>query len=116
MWNNLPYILCFLLFVISLYGILANPNYYKKLISLALLQSSVIIFYILFAYSFNAKSPFSSTGVVVNPLPHVLMLTAIVVGLAVLSVGLALLIRLKEEFNTADEDQINSHLDKKNND
>lgn len=104
--NNLPYVLIFILLTLSIYGLLLNKDYFKKLICLAIMQSSIIIFYILLAYVNKGKSPFLNYDQIVNPLPHVLMLTAIVVGLAILSVGLVLVLRLKEEFSTIDEKEI----------
>lgn len=108
--KNLPYILTFILFAISLYGLIISKNYFKKLVCLSLLQSSVIIFYILVAYIKGSKAPFLNGSLTVNPLPHVLMLTAIVVGLAILSVGLSLTLRLKEEFHSIEEDEVTDIL------
>lgn len=71
------------------------------------MQVSVIILFIFFSYIKGASSPFIGSNEIVNPLPHVLMLTAIVVGLALLSVGLSLLMRMKEEFSVVDEDDMN---------
>ena len=105
-FNIIPYILTFLLLSISFYGLASSKNYFKRLISLGLMQVSVIILFILFSYSKGSSAPFIGVQNMVNPLPHVLMLTAIVVGLALLSVGLSLVLRLREEFSSINEANI----------
>jgi multicomponent Na+:H+ antiporter subunit C len=83
--------------------IILHKTYFRKLIALAFFQNGVIIIFILAAYNQHKSTPFIEKidqGLeIVNPLPHVLMLTAIVVGVAVLSVGLSLAIKLKKEQN-----------------
>ena len=123
----IPYIAASSIFCIGLYGIIVNNNLVKKLLSLSVLQSAVIILFVSFGKVQNGVPPIlesanklSSLQVVAekmlyaNPLPQVLMLTAIVVGLSTLSLGLALVIRIKEEYGTIDDGQIttiNLHQD-----
>ncbi|MEQ9115580.1 MAG: cation:proton antiporter subunit C [Rickettsiales bacterium] len=107
MISDFIYFLCFTIFATSVVGLVVNRSYFKKLLCLSLLQNSVIIFYILIAYIFKGNSPFLYYKLTVNPLPHVLMLTAIVVGIAVLAVGLSLVAKLKESYGSVDEAVIN---------
>jgi len=104
------YFLCFTLFITGAFGIAVNKSYFKKLLCLSLMQSAVIIFYVLISYVSKSNSPFLNHKAIVNPLPHVLMLTAIVVGVAILSVGLSMAIKLKDVYNTTDEEEINSKV------
>ena len=71
-------------------------------------KTSVLLFYISVGSVRGASVPILKDGVenYINPLPHVLMLTAIVVGVATLAVGLALVVRIKEEYGTIEEDEI----------
>lgn len=84
--------------VVGLYIIMASPRPIKKLIGLGLFQSSVLLLYISLAYIEGAATPVISPNVenYVNPLPHVLMLTAIVVGVATLALGLTLVILMNK--------------------
>ncbi|ACT69029.1 cation:proton antiporter subunit C [Neorickettsia risticii] len=86
------------LMVVGLYIIMASPRPIKKLIGLGLFQSSVLLLYISLAYIEGAATPLISPNVenYVNPLPHVLMLTAIVVGVATLALGLTLVILMNK--------------------
>ncbi len=109
----LPYIMCVFVIVIGVYGIAVNGNYFKKLISLGIMQAGVIVFFISVAKVQNASAPvmdclnFDKCGkLVANPLPHVLMLTAIVVGFATLAVGLSLVVRIKNEYNTIEDKEL----------
>ena len=101
-------ILAVILMMLGFYSVIASPNLIKKLIGVAIFQTSVLLIYISAAYVSDARFPILKDGVeqYVNPLPHVLMLTAIVVGIATLSVGLALVVRIKEAYGSIDEDDI----------
>ncbi len=96
------------LMMIGFYGVIRGNNLVKKLIGMVIFQTSVLLFYISSGYVYNARFPiFNDTATqYVNPLPHVLMLTAIVVGVATLAVGLALVARIKEAYGTIEEDEI----------
>ena len=92
----------------GLYIMIARGHLVKKLIGLALFQSSVYLLYIVPGKLVGGTAPIVDQGdrLYSNPLPHVLILTAIVVGVATLAVGLALVVRIREAYGTAEEDEI----------
>lgn len=102
------YWIVMLLMMIGFYAIVTSGNLFKKLIGLSIFQTSVLLFYISMAKIHNSEVPILKAGseLYSNPLPHVLMLTAIVVGVAVLAVGLAIVVRIKEAYGTIEEDDI----------
>lgn len=97
-----------LLMMIGFFGVIARGNLVKKMMGLAIFQVSVLLFYVSLADVTGGAVPvIKEVGALyVNPLPHVLMLTAIVVGVAVMAVGLALIVRIKEAYGTIEEDEI----------
>jgi multicomponent Na+:H+ antiporter subunit C len=98
-----------LLMVIGMYIMISSRNLIKKLVGMTIFQTSVLLFYISLGLVKNAFPPILKAEQNVtysNPIPHVLMLTAIVVGVATLSVGLAIALRIKESFGTIDESDI----------
>lgn len=99
---------CMVLMMIGLYTAIARPNLVKKLIGLSIFQVSVFLLYITIGKVSGGTAPILGEGIEVysNPLPHVLILTAIVVGIATLSLGLALVVRIGEAYNTIEEDEI----------
>ena len=101
------------LIVSGLYIIITNSNMIKKLIGLSVFQTSVYLLYISPGKIIGGTAPIISSEFEIysNPLPHVLILTAIVVGVATLSLGLALVVRINEAFGSIDEDSIISNLD-----
>lgn len=109
-----PYLIASLFMVVGLYAVMSQSNLIKKVIGLNIFQISVFLFYIIQGKIFGATAPILKTGkmqnIVVsdysNPLPHVLILTAIVVGVATTSVAFALIIRIKETYATIEEDEI----------
>jgi len=96
------------LMMAGFYVVIAQGNLVKKLVGLALFQTSVFIFYISMGKVADGHAPILSEGVTVysNPLPHVLILTAIVVGVATTAVGLALVVRINEAYGTVEEEEI----------
>jgi len=103
------------LMMIGLYAIIAKNNLVKKIVGMNIFQTAIILFYVSIGAKKGATIPILEHGhghhVVhavdyVNPLPHVLMLTAIVVGVATLGVALALAIRVYNQYNTLEEDEI----------
>ena len=107
-----PYWATALLLVIGLYGMIGKRSFLKKVIGLNIFQSAIILFFIAGSLREGATVPilFSVHGPehanpedFVNPLPHVLMLTAIVVGVAITGVALSFLVRIYREFGTLDE-------------
>ena len=105
-WN---YIIVIMLMMAGLYIIISNQNFIKKLVGLTIFQSSVFIFYISLGKVSGGTAPIL-TGikdtVYSNPLPHVLILTAIVVGVATNALGLALVVRINEAFKSIEENKL----------
>ncbi|MBL0725477.1 MAG: cation:proton antiporter subunit C [Alphaproteobacteria bacterium] len=111
------YIACVALFCIGFYGLIASFNIVKKMMSLSIMQTSIILLYIAIGYrGAESVAPVyrHSDVIYANPLPQVLMLTAIVVGLAINAVGLALVIQLKKHFGSKNAKSIDSmcHYDR----
>lgn len=96
------------LMISGLYIVVARGNMVKKLVGLALFQTSVYLLYISPGKILGGTPPILAEGLgpYSNPLPHVLILTAIVVGVATLALGLALVVRVNERFGTIEEDEI----------
>lgn len=96
------------LMVSGLYIVIARGNMIKKLIGLGLFQTSVYLLYISPGKIIGGTAPILDPAFKVysNPLPHVLILTAIVVGVATLALGLAIVVRIHEAYGTIDEDEI----------
>jgi len=96
------------LMVAGLYIVIARGNMIKTLIGLSLFQTSVYLLYLSPGKIFGGTPPIIDAAYKVysNPLPHVLMLTAIVVGVATLALGLALVVRINETYGTIEEDEI----------
>ena len=105
------YFLTLLLSLLGVYGMVSCKNYMKKLICMNIMQVAVIFFYLCFAQKKGGTIPVALDTIVnadkyVNPIPHGLMLTAIVVSLGTTGVGLALLTRIKEKYGSIEEDDI----------
>jgi multicomponent Na+:H+ antiporter subunit C len=96
------------LMVGGLYILVARGNLLKKLIGLAVFQTSVYLLYIAPGKLIGGTAPILAEGFArySNPLPHVLILTAIVVGVATLALGLAITVRIQEAYGTVEEDEI----------
>jgi multicomponent Na+:H+ antiporter subunit C len=99
-----------LLLMIGLYAVIAKPNLVKKLLGLSIFQSAVFLLYISMAKVEGGTAPIIQHArdpqVFSNPLPHVLILTAIVVGISTIALGLAIVVRICEEYGTIEEDEI----------
>ena len=105
------YFLTLLLLLLGVYGMVSCKNYMKKLICMNIMQVAVIFFYLCFAQKKGGTIPVAldtrvNADKYVNPIPHGLMLTAIVVSLGTTGVGLALLTRIKEKYGSIEEDDI----------
>lgn len=102
------YWIAILLMMAGFYIVIAQSNLIKKIIGLNIFQTSVFILYISMGKISNGTAPIYEEGVKVysNPLPHVLILTAIVVGIATTALGLALVIRIKESYGSIEEQEI----------
>lgn len=101
------------LLCIGLYGMIFKRSLVKKVVGLTMLQSAIIIFWVSLASKPDATVPVKEEGVAVeqtanylNPLPHTLMLTAIVVGVATLGVAFSLLIQIWNRYRTLDEKEL----------
>lgn len=112
MWVLLVYWAIFALMMIGLYVVIAHGNLIKKVVGLSILQISVFMLYISVANVEGGAAPILTTGAALytNPLPHVLILTAIVVGIATVALALALIVRIKEAFGTIEEDLIEQQI------
>ncbi|MBI3435214.1 MAG: cation:proton antiporter subunit C [Proteobacteria bacterium] len=106
--DHYNYIITIFLMVAGLYVVIAHGNMIKKLVGLSIFQTSVYLLYIGPAKIIGGTAPIidAAFGVYSNPLPHVLILTAIVVGVATLALGLALVVRINEAYGTIEEDEI----------
>lgn len=107
------YCLVFILFFLGIFGMITCKNYMKKMMCMNIMQIAVILFFLCFAQKSGAMIPVldeadavAEAAEYVNPLPHALMLTAIVVSLGTTGVALALLMRLKESYGSVEEDEI----------
>ena len=102
------YIIVIILMMTGFYTVIARPNLVKKVIGLFIFQTSVFILFISMAKVEGGSAPIidESIGIYSNPLPHVLILTAIVVSLATTALGLALVVRIREAYGTINEDDI----------
>ncbi len=123
------------LMMVGLYAMIAKNNLVKKIVGMTIFQTAVIFFYVSIGAKRGATipilfhgqtthgaaegaihataghaSPLVNVADYINPLPHVLMLTAIVVGVATLGVALALAIKVYKAHGTLEEDEINQHL------
>ncbi len=96
------------LMMIGLYVVMSANNYIKKIIGLNIFQSSVFLLYISIGKVSGGTAPIliGPDAVYSNPLPHVLILTAIVVGVATTALGLALIVRIRSAFGTIDDHEV----------
>lgn len=105
------YSLVMILFFLGVYGMVFSKNYMKKLMAMNVMQVAVIYFYLCLAQKDGGMLPVlngitNNPDAYINPLPHGLMLTAIVVSLGTTGVALALLMRIKEMFGSVEEDEM----------
>ena len=104
----LNYWLVIILMMAGFYVVIAQDNLVKKIVGLNIFQVSVFVFYISMGKVTDGTAPILEEGVEVysNPLPHVLILTAIVVGVAMTALALALVVRINHSYGTIEEDEI----------
>ena len=104
------YWIAIFLMMTGFYVVIAHGNLVKKIVGLNIFQVSVFILYISMGQVQGGSAPILAAGVTSysNPLPHVLILTAIVVGVATTALGLALVVRINEAYGTVEEDDIHS--------
>jgi len=106
--SHFSYWITLFLMVAGLFIVIARGNLIKKLVGLGIFQTSVYLLYIAPGKLIGGTAPILAEGFKVysNPLPHVLILTAIVVGVATLALGLALVVRIREAYGSIEEDEI----------
>lgn len=116
-----------ILMMIGLYAMIAKNNLMKKLVGMNIFQTAIILFYVSIGYKHGATLPIiqgdhgghGTHGAVIqaaeyiNPLPHVLMLTAIVVSVATFGVAMALCVRVYRRYQTLEEDELRIRLSEK---
>ncbi len=97
-----------ILLMIGFYAVIAKLNLIKKLIGLSLFQAAVFLLYITMGNVEGASAPIYGYGAETfsNPLPQVLILTAIVVGISTMALGLGIVVRIKEEYGSIEEDEV----------
>ena len=104
----IPYWIIIVLMMMGLYIVIAHGNLIKKIVGLNVFQVSVFLLYITMAKVEGGTAPILAEGIKLysNPLPHVLILTAIVVGVATTALGLALVVRIHNAFGTIEDEEI----------
>ena len=122
--SNYNYWIYILLMMIGLYAMLAKNNLVKKVIGMSIFQTAIIVFYVSISAKEHATIPIIAHGHgghgaletaidaahYANPLPHVLMLTAIVVSVGTLGVALAICLGIYRRYNSLEEDEIEEQL------
>lgn len=108
LFSHFSYFVTIFLMIAGLFILIARGNLIKKLVGLGIFQTSVYLLYVAPGKVVGGTAPIISEVFTVysNPLPHVLILTAIVVGVATLALGLALVVRIREAYDTIEEDEI----------
>lgn len=107
-----PYYTTVALMAVGLYGMIAKRNLMKKLIAMSIFQTAILLFYIQGATKWDATVPVIDPAIgheaelYINPLPHVLVLTAIVVGVATTGVALALLLTIYRSSGSLEEGDV----------
>ncbi|MFH2059522.1 MAG: cation:proton antiporter subunit C [Pseudomonadota bacterium] len=115
------YWLYVILMMIGLWAMIAKNNLIKKLVGMNIFQTAIILFYVSIGYKTNATIPIiqaahggHATAIhaadYINPLPHVLMLTAIVVSVATFGVAMALAVRVYQRYQTLEEDELRMRM------
>ena len=100
-------------FMIGLYGVMSKNNLVKKIMGLTIMNSSIVLFFISIGYRKSGLAPIleegmtgSTTAIVVDPVPQALMLTAIVIGMSITALALALIVRIYAKYKTLDIQQL----------
>lgn len=102
------YWIVIVLMMLGFYALISRGHLVKKIVGLNVFQASVFLLFISMGKVSGGTAPILDERFAIysNPLPHVLILTAIVVGVATTALGLALIIRIKEAYGTVEEDEI----------
>ena len=111
------YSLVLILMFLGMFGMIIANNYMKKMMAMNVMQVAVILFFLCFAQKTGGMIPIlngitTDPNLYLNPLPHALMLTAIVVSLGTTGVAIALLMRIKETYGSVEEDDILRRADR----
>ena len=111
------YSLVLILMFLGMFGMIIANNYMKKMMAMNVMQVAVILFFLCFAQKEGGMIPIlngitTDPNLYINPLPHALMLTAIVVSLGTTGVAIALLMRIKETYDSVEEDDILRRADR----
>ena len=111
------YSLVLILMFLGMFGMIISNNYMKKMMAMNVMQVAVILFFLCFAQKCGGMIPIlngvtTDPSLYINPLPHALMLTAIVVSLGTTGVAIALLMRIKETYGSVEEDEILRRADR----
>ena len=98
------------LMMIGLYAVVARNNLVKKVIGLGLFQTGIFLFYISMGKVEGGTAPVHSSAheIYSNPIPHALILTAIVVSVSTMAVALAIVVNIKREYGTIEADEIDA--------
>ena len=106
--GSIVYWLVIFLMMVGFYIVISHGNLVKKIVGLNIFQVSVFVFYISMGKILGGTAPIIVEGVTLysNPLPHVLILTAIVVGVATTALGLALVVSIKAAYGSIEDDEI----------
>jgi multicomponent Na+:H+ antiporter subunit C len=105
-----------LIFVVGLWGVLSKPNIIKKIVGLSIMNGAIVMFFVHHGARFGGTAPIregaetgaAAAAIMVDPLPQALMLTAIVVGICIIALGLALAVLLYRTYGTLDIRRIES--------
>ncbi len=106
--DHFNYWIAIFLMMIGFYTVVARGNLVKKLVGLNIFQTSVFLLYISMGKVIGGTAPILDDRFQIysNPIPHVLILTAIVVGVATTALGLGLIVRIRESYGTIEEDEL----------
>lgn len=98
----MEFYLSFFLFLIGIWGMISKENLIKKIMGLNIANSAIVLFFILIGHRQGSTAPIMEKGVknVVDPLPQALMLTAIVIGISLTALALALILKIDKEYGT----------------
>lgn len=111
----IEYGVIFALMFLGLYGMALKPNLIKKIIGLNIFQTSTFLLFIATGYVHGWEIPIvpegGPDGQYINPLPHVLILTAIVVGIATTALALTLVLQIRQHYGTIDDSEIRDSED-----
>ena len=112
--TNYNYWITIFLMAAGLFIVVARSNMIKTLVGLGIFQTSVYLLYLSPGKVLGGTPPIMAEGLgpYSNPLPHVLILTAIVVGVATLALGLALVVRIHEAYGSIEEDEVTAIVDR----